>query len=52
MIKETFSQEEIDWLNDYEYKQNIIDYCFDINDSNLEEDLLRNTRTHQCYYYT
>lgn len=52
MYKEVFSKEEIDWLIETDYIEQVRQYCYDVDKSNLERDLLKNTREKQCYYYT
>lgn len=51
-LHETFTTDEIDWLNDNDYMQDIYDYIYEVDKSTPEEDLLAVTKQYQLRYYT
>ena len=51
-LHETFTNDEIDWLNDNDYIQDINDYIYEVDKSNPEKELLSVTKQYQLRYYT
>lgn len=51
-INNTFTKDEIDWLEDNDYIRDINDYIYEVDKSTPEEDLLKNTKQYRCRYYT
>jgi hypothetical protein len=52
LLSEVFSSEEQEWIHENDYYNDFIEYMHEVDESTLEEDLLKKTSQYQCRYYT